>query len=48
MSPWNTPPFDMPAAGQTQLLNYVNAGGGRWWQANGLFGRYRDKARLTS
>jgi hypothetical protein len=25
---WNTVPARMPAAGQTQLLNYVNAGGG--------------------
>jgi hypothetical protein len=25
---WNALPLDMPAAGQTQLLNYVSAGGG--------------------
>jgi hypothetical protein len=25
---WSAPPFDMPAAGQTQLLNYISAGGG--------------------
>ena len=25
---WSTPPGDMPAAGQTQLVNYVNSGGG--------------------